>query len=73
MRAAASIMPSPCPLEALRGTSGGATMTTPVRRAQHHAPVCSKATRARRTGFYHGAGALTLLGSGPSLCPTPSA
>ena len=43
-----------CALSALRGTLGGATMTTPVGRAQHHAPVCSKATRARRTGFYHG-------------------
>jgi hypothetical protein len=26
----------------------------PVRRAQHHAPVCCKTTRAWRTGFYHG-------------------
>ena len=25
--------------------------------AQHHAPVFSKATRARRTGFYHRVGA----------------
>jgi hypothetical protein len=40
-----------------------------VGRAQHHAPVCSKATRARRTGFYHGVGAPTVQGSGPSLCP----
>ena len=40
-------------------------------RAQHHAPVCSKATRARRTGFYHGVGAPTVQGSGPSLCLTP--
>src|SRR5215216_2506354 len=27
--------------------------------------------RARRTGFYHGVGAFSVLGSGPSLCPGP--
>jgi hypothetical protein len=26
-------------------------------------------SRARRTGFYHGVGAFSLLGSGPSSCP----
>src|SRR5215208_3448696 len=31
--------PSPCALEALRRTSGGASMTTPGGRAQHHTGV----------------------------------
>ena len=43
----------------------------PVGRAQHHAPVCSKATRARPTGFSHRVGAPKLQGSGPLLLASP--
>jgi hypothetical protein len=82
MRAPASIMPlaalflsflafparsSPWPLEALRWVVGGETMTTPGGAGT----LCKRTDnflRARRIGFYHGAGALT---SGPSLCPAP--
>jgi hypothetical protein len=82
MRAPASIMPlaalflsflafparsSPWPLEALRWGVGGETMTTPGGAGT----LCKRTDnflRARRIGFYHGAGALT---SGPSLCPAP--
>ena len=61
--------PSLCALEALRGTSSGATMTTPVGRAHSGKHLCNF-PRARRTGFSHTAGALTSRGSGPSLCPS---
>jgi hypothetical protein len=59
--------PSLCALEALRGTSGGASMTIPggagtPRKAHLQLP------RARRIGFSHRVGAPT---SGPSLCPAP--
>jgi hypothetical protein len=64
--------PSHCALEALRGISGGETMTTPVGRA-HHANLYVQHTRVRRIGFYHGVGAFSLLGSGPSLSPAPLA
>src|SRR5215208_4005619 len=50
--------PSLLALEALRGTSGSATMTTPVGRAQRYATHCHM-PRARRIGFYHGVGAPT--------------
>src|SRR5215211_7302833 len=61
--------PSLCAPSALRGASGDATMVAPVGRAQHHAPVCSQATRTRRAGFSHGSELSSLLGSGPSLSP----
>jgi hypothetical protein len=60
-----------CALEALRGTSGGETMTTPGGAGTTLWTACLKLTRARPTGFYHGVGAPWLQGSGPSLCPTP--
>jgi hypothetical protein len=41
----------------------------PAGRAQHYVHMCRKATRPRRTGFYLGVGAPTLLSSDPSLLP----
>jgi hypothetical protein len=56
---------------ALRGTSGGATMSTPVGRA-HPMSRADKRPRARRTGFsIIGSESPVQLGSGPSLCPAP--
>src|SRR5215217_2823613 len=66
--------PSPCALSALRTSVCSATMTTPGVASTTPAPVCSKATRTRRTGFSHRVGAptlATLRDSGPSLCPGP--
>ena len=54
-----------CILEALRWVVGGATMTTPGGTRTHHANLYLQHPRARCTGFYHGVGAPTLLGSGP--------
>jgi hypothetical protein len=51
-------------LRASRGTSGGSTMTTPG-----GAGTAWTSPRARRTGFYHGVGAFSLLGSDASCCP----
>ena len=62
--------PSLCALSALRGTSGGASMTTPVGRAQHHdasmlrSPVTP---RARSTGFYHGSELSVYLAPAPIM------
>src|SRR5215211_3127396 len=56
--------PSLCAPSALRGAVGGASMTTPGGAGTTLRPhVCRKATRARRTGFYHrvGASMATLL------------
>jgi hypothetical protein len=39
--------------------------------AQHHAPVFSKATRARRTGFYRGDGAPNASRLRPFASPHP--
>ena len=50
--------PSLCALEALRGTSGGETMTIPGGAGT----LCKRTDnflRARRIGFYHGVGAST--------------
>src|SRR5215208_5130429 len=64
-----------------REGSGGANMicapcsgTTPWRTTmeKHRLAIPEALRRARRTGFYHGVGASSLLGSGPSLCPTPN-
>src|SRR5215204_2460570 len=48
--------------------------TTPWRTTmeKHRLAIPEALRRARRTGFYHGVGASSLLGSGPSLCPTPN-
>src|SRR5215208_3389716 len=51
-----------CSLEPLRRKVDGATMSTPVGRAQRYATHCH-IPRARRTGFSHGVGAPT----GPPL------
>jgi hypothetical protein len=59
--------PSLCALEALRGTSGGETMTTPggVRTPPRYR---YNSNRARRTGFYHGSELLRWLRYGtPAL------
>jgi hypothetical protein len=64
--------PSLCTLEALRGTVGGATMTTPGGAGTRLRIEFLKLTRARRTGFYHRVGAPRLQGSGPSFCPGPT-
>src|SRR5215218_2242805 len=63
--------PFPLPLDALRGTSGGATMTTPGGARTTLWTAFLKLTRARPTGFHHRVGAPWLQGSGPSLCPGP--
>ena len=47
---------SPCALEALRGPSGGAIMTTPGGAGTRLRIAFLKPTRARPTGFYHGVG-----------------
>jgi hypothetical protein len=60
--------PSLCALEALRGTSSGATMTTPVGRAHSGKHLCNF-PRARRTGFSHTAGALYFTGLRPFALP----
>jgi len=54
----------------LRGTSGGATIPTPGGAGTLWRASCNT-PRARLIGFSHKVGALTLLGSGPSLCPAP--
>jgi hypothetical protein len=54
--------------QALRGTSGGATLTTPGGSGTYS---LLSTLPARPAGFSHRAGAPTLLGSGPSLCPGP--
>jgi hypothetical protein len=59
--------PSLCAPSALRGTSGGETMTTPGGAGTLCKPT-DNFLRARRIGFYHGVGAPT---SGPSICPSP--
>src|SRR5215213_6195380 len=61
--------PFPLPLDALRGTSGGATMTTPGGARTTLWTAFLKLTRARPTGFYHGVGALTLLEPRPFVLP----
>jgi hypothetical protein len=57
--------PSLCAPSALRGTSGGETMTTPGGAGTLCKPT-DNFLRARRIGFYHGVGAPT---SGPSSYP----
>ena len=49
-------------LEALRGTSGGASMTTPGGSRTRLRIAFLKLTRARPTGFYHRVGAPRLQG-----------
>src|SRR5215211_6810517 len=51
--------PSLCALEALRGTLGGATMSTPGGAGTHPLELCTF-LRARRTGFSHRVGAFGL-------------
>src|SRR5215212_27149 len=82
-RAPASILPLAAPQEAAK--SSAACALRPLRVAQerrwcdHAYPGGTGTTlrntlshpRARRTGFYHRVGALTLRGSDPSLCPAP--
>jgi hypothetical protein len=53
----------------LRSSVCGATMTTPGGAGTLW--MSHNFLRARRTGFTHRVGAFSLLGSGPSLCPTP--
>jgi hypothetical protein len=64
-----------CPLQALRGTSGGATMTIPGGAGTY--PMRKRSfLRARRTGFYHRVGVPHnphRRGLRPSLCPHPNA
>jgi hypothetical protein len=59
---------------ALRGTSGGATMTTPGG-TRTPRKACQQSPRARLTGFSHRVGAPTpprVRGSDSSLCPAPN-
>src|SRR5215207_5484810 len=60
-------LPMLCALEPLRGTSGGATMTTPVGRA--HSTYRYDSLRARRTGFSHMVGAPPHTGLRPLRYP----
>src|SRR5215213_4999194 len=63
--------PFPLPLDALRGTSGGATMTTPGGAGTTLWTAFLNLPRARPTGFHHRVGAPWLQRSGPSFCPGP--
>ena len=62
--------PSLCALEALRGTSGGETMTTAGGAGTPQKALCD-CSRARRTGFYRGVGALWLGAPTLSFAPVP--
>jgi hypothetical protein len=57
---------------ALRGTSGGASMTTPVWRA-HPMSRADKRPRARRTGFHHRVGVSCPTWLRPFALPRPDA